>query len=187
MKGNIPSLFLFNPSLAIRSMGCYTYSMEIYLGADHRGWELKNKLGEWLKGKGYAIHDMGAEKLNTEDDYPEYAFKVAEAVAEKPHQRRGIVVCGSGAGMAVAANKVAGVRAVLLHDSKIVEAARRDDDINVLALGADFITEEKARAIITAFLETAFDSNTRHERRVNEIVQYEEHRGCACNHDGCGC
>lgn len=166
--------------------------MEIYLGADHRGWELKNKIGEWLKGKGYAIHDMGAEKLNTEDDYPEYAFKVAEAVAEQPHERRGIVVCGSGVGMAVAANKVAGVRAVLLHEPKMAEAARRDDDINVLALGADFISPEAAQSVVEAFLKTAFDPAEKHVRRVGEMLQYEAQRGCTCgsgesNHDGCGC
>lgn len=165
-------------------MGCYTYGMEIYLGADHRGFELKNKIGVWLKKQGHTIHDMGAEKLNTEDDYPEYAFKVAEAVAEQPHERRGIVICGSGAGMAVAANKVTGARAALLHDPKIVEAARRDDDITILALGADFISEEVARTVVETFLKTAFDPAERHVRRLKQL---EECDGCTCHHGGCSC
>ena len=161
--------------------------MEIYLGADHRGFELKNKIREWLKEKGHTVHDVGAEKLDQNDDYPGYAFKVAEAVAEQPHERRGIVLCGSGAGMAVAGNKVPGVRAVLTHDEKLIAAARQDDDVNVLALGADFISEEAARTVIETFLTTAFDPAERHIRRVGEILQYEQHSGCSCGHGGCSC
>ncbi len=161
--------------------------MEIYLGADHRGWELKNKIGEWLTGKGHTVHDVGAEKMDEKDDYPDYAFKVAEAVAEQPHERRGIVLCGSGAGMAVAANKVAGVRAALMHEPKITEAARQDDDINILALGADFISEETAKTVVEAFLETAFDPAERHVRRVGEMLQYEGQHGRTCGSGGCSC
>lgn len=161
--------------------------MEIYLGADHRGWELKNNLREWLKEKGHVVHDVGAEKLDENDDYPGYAFKVAEAVAEMPHDRRGIVLCGSGAGMAAAANKVAGVRAALIHEPKIAVAARRDDDVNVLALGADFISEETAKAVAEAFLATVFDPAPRHVRRVEKMLRYEERHSCTGKHDGCAC
>lgn len=159
--------------------------MEIYLGADHRGWELKNKIGAWLQEKGHSVHDMGAEKLAEDDDYPGYAFKVAEAVAEMPHDRRGIIICGSGAGMAVAANKVPGVRAVLSHDEKMMVAARRDDDVNVLAFGADFIEFEEAQKIVGGFLKTHFEPAERHVRRVDAILQYEDKHDCSCGSGGC--
>lgn len=161
--------------------------MEVYISADHRGWELKNELGTWLKEKGYSVHDMGAEKLEKDDDYPGYAFTVAEAVAELPHDRRGIVICGSGAGMAVAANKVLGVRAVVAHDAKLLAAARRDDDVNVLALGADFIALEEAQKVVAVFLETSFEPVERHVRRVGTLLQYEDQCDCTGGHGGCSC
>lgn len=146
--------------------------MEIYLGADHRGWELKKKLRGWLQAKGYTVHDLGADKLEADDDYPRYAFRVAEAVAVR--QGRGIVICGSGAGMAIAANKVPGVRAVLAHDEALLGAARQDDDVNVLALGADFIAIEQAEKVVEVFLQTSFEPSEPHERRLNAIRHYEQ-------------
>lgn len=146
--------------------------MTIYIGADHRGFELKNDLRDWLKGEKHEVVDVGAENMDEADDYPNYGFKVGEEVGKDPAQRRGIAICGSGAGMAVAAGKAAGVRAGLIHDPILMAAARRDDDINVLALGADYISGEEAKEVVKAFLTTGFDPVERHVRRINKINQY---------------
>lgn len=148
--------------------------MEIYLGADHRGLKLKNALREWLVGEGHTVEDLGAEELHEDDDYPDFGIAVARAVGEKPTERLGIVVCGSGVGMAVVAGKVPGVRAGLIHDPLIAEAARRDDNTNVLALGADFISVENAKEVVQAWLNTAFSRQPRHQRRIDKISQYEQ-------------
>src|SRR5688572_10419843 len=116
--------------------------MNIYIAADHRGFVLKNELAAWLTREGHTVNDLGAATLNKDDDYPDFAVAVARAVAEAPHNRRGIALCGSGVGVAVVANKVAGIRAALIHDPAIAAAARADDDTNVLALGADYVTLE---------------------------------------------
>lgn len=147
--------------------------MNIYIGSDHRGFELKRELAAWLMGKGYGVTDVGPQENNPEDDYPQFGFAVAEAVA-KEEGARGIVICGSGTGMAVVANKVRGVRAVLAHDSQLVAAGRRDDDVNVLALGADFIGAEDAKKVVEVFLNTEFAGEERHVRRLKEIADYGE-------------
>lgn len=147
--------------------------MNIYIGSDHRGFELKRELAAWLIGKGYDVTDMGPKEKNPEDDYPQFGFAVAEAVA-KEEGARGIVICGSGTGMAVVANRVRGVRAVLAHDSQLVVAGRRDDDVNVLALGADFIGTEDAEKVVEVFLNTEFAGEERHVRRLREIADYGE-------------
>jgi ribose 5-phosphate isomerase B len=146
--------------------------MEIFIGADHKGLELKNQLRHWLEQQAHTVVDVGAEKLDPNDDYPVYAFKVAEAVKQNPEERRGIVICGSGVGMAVAANKVPGIRAALIHDEAIARAARNDDDINVLALGADYIAPESAKQVIETWLATPFAGTERYVRRLKEIDQY---------------
>jgi ribose 5-phosphate isomerase B len=147
--------------------------MEIHLGADHRGWEMKNKLKEWLENQGYKVTDHGAAKLDPNDDYPDFAFKVAQAVGEDAVVRRGIVVCGSGVGMAVAANKVKGVRAAMMHTERMAEASRKDDDTNVLALGADFIDLTQAQRVIDAWLTAKFSHEERHQRRIQKVEEFE--------------
>ncbi len=146
--------------------------MKIFLAADHRGFRLKKELAVWLATEGHEVVDLGAAEETPDDDYPTYGFAVANAVA-KENNTRGIAVCGSGVGIAVAANKVAGIRAALIHDPAVVAAARNDDDINVLALGADFITLEAAKAVITPFLTTAFSGEDRHVRRLKEIADVD--------------
>lgn len=148
--------------------------MQLLIAADHNGYELKNQLVEWLQAQGHDVTDHGAAELDPTDDYPDYAFKVAEAVAENPAERRGIVLCGSGVGMDVAANKVPGIRAALIHDKSIAAAAQRDDNINVLALGADYLNLDQAKDVITAWLATPYAAEERFERRLNKISQYEE-------------
>ncbi len=142
--------------------------MTIYIGADHRGYAMKEGLVAWLREQGHDVHDMGATEYSENDDYPDYAHIVAKEVAEDT-QSRGILLCGSGTGIAVAANKIAGVRAALIHDEKIAKVARNDDDINVLALGADYIPLADAKKVITAFLETNFSGEERHVRRIEKI------------------
>ena len=142
--------------------------MRIYAGADHRGFELKNKLADFLREQKYEVIDKGNTIYDKEDDYPIFADAVAHAVAQDP-DARGVVVCGSGVGVDIAANKVDGIRAGLCQTTEQVIAARRDDDINVLALAADFIDEAMAREIIKAFIATPFDHASRHQRRVEEL------------------
>lgn len=146
--------------------------MELYIGADHRGFAMKEGLSAWLREQGHDVHDMGAADYIDTDDYPDYALPVAQEVGRNP-ETLGILLCGSGAGMATAANKVMGVRAALIHDTEIAKAARHDDNINVLALGADYISIEQAKEVIAIFLATPFSSEERHERRVGKIAELE--------------
>ncbi|MEX1997587.1 MAG: RpiB/LacA/LacB family sugar-phosphate isomerase [Candidatus Andersenbacteria bacterium] len=154
--------------------------MQIYIGADHRGLALKESLKNWLQEAGHEVTDVGPTTVNKDDDYPDYGIQVARAVGEAPKERRGIVICGSGVGMAVVADKVKGVRAGLIHDPRIAEAARRDDNINVLALGADFVDEEQAREVVSAWLTTDFSGKDRHQRRLDKIQRYEHEHSCPC-------
>ena len=142
--------------------------MRIYIGADHRGFELKNKLADFLREQKYEVMDKGNTIYDAEDDYPIFADAVAHAVAQDP-DARGIVVCGSGVGVDIAANKVDGIRAGLCQTAEQAVAARRDDDINVLALAADFITVKTAQAIVRAYLDTLFEDDIRRVRRIDEI------------------
>lgn len=150
--------------------------MEVYIGADHNGFELKNELKGWLADKGYTVHDAGPAELVPEDDYPDVAVQVAQAVAEKPAERRGILVCGSGVGVAVTANKVKGVRAALIHDPDIARAAKKDDDLNVLALGAQYVAPNRAKEVIEAWLTSRFSKAERHVRRIGKISDYEDRK-----------
>src|ERR1019366_163513 len=111
--------------------------MKLYLGADHAGYELKNALREHLFHLGYEVEDLGAETLDTEDDYPRYAYAVAVKVLGGDDDR-GILVCGSGQGMSIAANRVNGIRATLAWSDESAIASRRDDDSNVLVLPSRF-------------------------------------------------
>ena len=147
--------------------------MKIYLGADHRGFELKNKMKGWLEKWDYPHEDMGAYELDETDDYTLYAEKVATVVS---HTRgsTGILVCGSGVGVDVVANKFDGVRASIGKEVDQVKAGRNDDDMNVLVIASDFTDEEDAKDMVKVFLETGFDGVERHERRLEEIKRIEE-------------
>lgn len=147
--------------------------MEIHIGADHNGFELKNELKSWLKAKGHTVMDAGPTEFDKGDDYPDFGYEVAKAVAQAPETRRGIAVCGSGVGMAVVADKVPGIRAALIHDPDIARAAQRDDNINVLALGSQYISPNKAKEVVEAWLETPFSGEERHVRRIGKIADYE--------------
>jgi len=143
----------------------------IYLAADHRGFRLKEELKKWLETNLYEYRDLGATAYDKEDDYPEYSIKLAETVVHD--QGRGILICGSGAGASIAANKVKGARAGLCTSTKQAVAARNDDDINVLCLSSDWISQEDNLKVAETFLNTTFSSDERHIRRINQIKDYE--------------
>lgn len=151
----------------------YAEGMKIFLGADHRGFTLKEQLKDWLTGEGHEIVDHGATKLNQDDDYPDYATVVARDVTG--HQTaRGIVICGSGVGMAIAANKVPGVRAVVAYDEAVARSSRTDDDTNILSISADHTNVDTAKEIITTWLMTDFSGDPRHQRRLEKIALLEK-------------
>jgi ribose 5-phosphate isomerase B len=149
--------------------------MNIYIGADHRGFALKNVLAAELKNEGYTVIDVGAATLVEGDDYPDFARAVAENVAQDTVNRRGIVICGSGFGVDITANKVMGIRAALAMSPDHISQGRHDDDVNVLALAADFIEEEDAKKIMKVFLATPAAKDERYLRRQEEIREVEVH------------
>jgi ribose 5-phosphate isomerase B len=154
--------------------------MQIFIGADHRGFELKEELKGWLVSEGYEVVDCGAKKLDLEDDYNDFATEVAKSNVKcqmSPVRRaqgknvkcRGVVICGSGVGVDVAANRFKGVRCGLGINPKQVAVARRDDDINILALAADFVTREEAGEMVKTFLETEFKGGEKYMRRIRKL------------------
>lgn len=140
----------------------------IYLGADHRGFELKEKLKPFLRDIGFDYQDLGASIYNKEDDYPDFAKLVAEKIVANPEDR-GILICGSDIGVAISANRFKGVRAGGATNAKQIAAGVNDDDINILALGADYLSEDEAKEIVKTFLETKFSGEKRHQRRIEKI------------------
>ncbi|MBI5220400.1 MAG: RpiB/LacA/LacB family sugar-phosphate isomerase [Candidatus Liptonbacteria bacterium] len=147
--------------------------MVIYLGADHRGFQLKELLKQFLHQGAFEVADLGGMEQDPEDDYPDYAAAVARRVGDNTDQARGILICGSGAGMAIAANKVPRIRAGLALSNDQVFAARDEDDINILCLAADFITEADAQQMVKVFLNTPFAGTMRYRRRIEKVSQIE--------------
>lgn len=146
----------------------------IYIAADHRGFELKAHIDEWLKGRGYAFEDLGAYEYNAWDDYTDYAIDAAQKVAENSDGNRAVLICGSGIGMAVAANKVSGVRAGLGFAADQVHAGRKDDNINILVIAGDNTNEMEAMELVEKFLETEFVESDSYLRRIEKITRYEK-------------
>ena len=146
--------------------------MKVYIGADHRGYKLKETLKNFLSKEGYDWQDLGANELNASDDYPLYAEKVGTIVASQENSF-GIVLCGSGVGVEVTANKIDGVRASIGKSPEQVVAGRNDDDMNILVIASDFTKEEEAKKMIKEFLETKFYKKDRFDRRLSEIEKLE--------------
>lgn len=145
-------------------------NFKITIGADHRGFKLKQKIKAFLKTKGFKVKDAGA--FSEEPcDYPKIAFKVGRDVA-KSSNKRGILICKTGIGDCIAANKVKGVRAALCYNLKAARLSRQHNDSNVLVLGSDFVQEKTAKKIIETWLTTDFEGG-RHLRRINQIKQFE--------------
>lgn len=145
----------------------------IYLGADHRGFELKERLKKHLLDEGFEVTDLGNDHLDPQDDYVIFAHKVADAVSNDP-KNRGILLCGSGAGVDIVANKVEGIRSALVFDVPRAMQAREHEDANVISLPADTLDEEQAFEIIKAFLTTEFSGQERHQRRLQELKEVEK-------------
>ena len=174
----------------------------IYLGTDHRGFALKEKIKQWLSEWGYQYEDLGALEYSQDDDYVDFISKVAQKVSENPQNNKGIVLGMSGQGEAMVANKFKGVRAAVFygpsnknwiwsfllgfwvalvafltyrnHNKKIIRLSRQHNDANVLSLGSFFLTERAAKNAIKLWLETNFSGEERHIRRIEKIKILEE-------------
>ncbi len=146
----------------------------IYIGSDHAGYEMKNALGDYLGELKQDYVDLG---VFTEDsaDYPDIAREVSEKVSENPGAF-GVLVCGTGTGMSITANKLNGVRAASVTNETMAEMARRHNDANVMTVGSRLINEELAKKLVKIFIETPFDKDERHQRRVDKITEIEKNR-----------
>ena len=145
--------------------------MRVALGSDHAGFELKNHLASTLSNAGYTVFDLGTHTTDSVD-YPDFAAAVGKAVVDG-RADRGIIVCGSGAGACVAANKIKGIRAALAHDTYTAHQAVEHDDVNVLCLGSRVIGSAVAEELAAAFLAATFSNEERHVRRLNKVKALE--------------
>ena len=143
--------------------------MNLYIGADHAGFTLKNHLKEQLHADGYNIEDCGAFKFDPLDDYPDFIIPAAEKVANEPNSR-GIIIGGSGQGEAMAANRIQGVRAAVYYDGHfdIIKLSRLHNNANILSLGARFLSAERAIKVLNIWLTEKFEGG-RHENRINKL------------------
>ncbi len=147
--------------------------MRLALASDHAGYDLKQELLALLKGWGHQVEDLGTHSKDPVD-YPDAAEAVASALRDN-RAERGIVVCGSGAGVSIAANKFPGVRAAVCHDTYTAHQAVEHDDLNVLCLGARVVGGALAAEITAAFLEARFSGEDRHRRRLDKVLAIERH------------
>jgi len=145
--------------------------MRIAVGSDHAGFDLKTALAEHVAGSGHQVDDLGTGSADVSVDYPEFGLAVGRAVAEG-RADRGICVCGTGIGISIAANKVAGIRAALVHDVTTAGLARRHNDANVICLGGRTTGVAEAIDAVDTFFSTEFEGG-RHRRRLAEIAEYE--------------
>ena len=149
--------------------------MRIAIGADHRGYPLNERISAELRAAGHELIDFGAHDGSIADDYPDYALKVGQAV-QNSEAEIGILICGSGVGASVAANKLHGIRAALCGDTYSGHQAREHDDCNVLCLGARVVGEELALDIVRAFVAAKFTGEERHRRRLTKVADIEKMR-----------
>ncbi len=156
--------------LWLLSIICYDMFMKIYIASDHGGFQLKETIKRLIKGQ---VLDLGSSQLDPSDDYPQFAFRVAEKVSQEPNSI-GLLFCRSGSGMAIAANKVKGIRAVDIYNQNIAKHAVTDNHANVFAFGADFLTEQEILTCISTILDTQPDQENRHLRRIKQISDYEK-------------
>jgi ribose 5-phosphate isomerase B len=145
-------------------------SEKIYIGADHAGFSYKDKIKKELNKK-YNVQDL-SPKFKEGDDFPDVAFKVAEKVSKNKNSK-GVLICGSGAGMVIAANKVKGIRAVEIYDKYSAKMSREHNDANIATFGERDISFEKMKSLLNIWLKTKVSNEERHHRRIREIVHYE--------------
>ena len=146
--------------------------MKVALGCDHAGFELKDQIAERLRQGGHEVTEVWPKRLDPQDDYPDAAAAVGRAVAAGQAER-GIIICGSGVGASVAANKIRGVRAGLCHDTYSARQGVEHDDVNVLCLGARVIGVATAFDLVAAFLGARFSGEERHARRLKKLLALE--------------
>lgn len=144
--------------------------MKIFVGADHRGFTLKNELAEQLRRSGYDVTDEGDKQLKPEDDFPQFAERVVRAMQKSgDDDARGILLCGSGQGMCMAANRFRGIRASLCWDVRQAHLSRNDDDSNVLCLPVQILGKDQIETITQVWLTTPFAAADRYKRRIKEL------------------
>ena len=144
----------------------------IYIAADHAGWQLKENLKPYLRELGYEFEDLGNEQLDPTDDYPDFAFRLAHNVLDN-EGAKGILICGTGQGMCVAANKIDGIRAVLAHDEFTARTAAEHLNANIICLGGRVLDAEMAQKIVKRWLDAEFSDEERHKRRIEKIENIE--------------
>ncbi|MBI2012046.1 RpiB/LacA/LacB family sugar-phosphate isomerase [Candidatus Daviesbacteria bacterium] len=153
----------------------------MYLATDHAGFELKEKVKEFLKKDGYLVEDCGAYEFDKDDDYPDFISKAAKEVSKDPENSKAIIFGGSGQGEAIVANKYPNIRAVVYYGNgstqqplEMIPLTREHNNANVLSLGARFISEEVALKVIKLWLDTPFSGDERHIRRIEKIKKIEQ-------------
>lgn len=151
--------------------------MQVYIGTDHRGFELKQHLVAWLSQHGHVVDDCGNSVLDPQDDFVDFAAQVGRKVAANPASR-GIVICGSGAGVVMAANKIAGVRCSLALNVDAARHAHVHEKMNVLALASDYQSKDEAEEYIAAFLNAEYAPVERFERRLAKLAALESNSSC---------
>ncbi len=149
--------------------------MRITIGADHAGYDLKNYLYEKIESMGHSIVDVGAHTLDPDDDYPDFAKAVGKQVSSQESDR-GILVCGSGVGASIAANKIVGIRASICHDIYSAHQGVEHDDMNVLCIGALVVEKNLALELASNFIKAKFSGKERHIRRLNKVFELESNR-----------
>jgi ribose 5-phosphate isomerase B len=147
--------------------------MVIYIGADHRGFEYKNGIKKYLADLGYSVVDLGNEVYDETDDYPDFAVKVSEKVEKDPGNALGILICGSGAGVNIVANKFPGIRSTIIFNTDQAIDVKADDNINILSLAADYTSVEDSKKIISLWLNTRFSGEEKYIRRLKKIEELE--------------
>lgn len=146
--------------------------MKVYIGADHNGFHLRNQVISYLKRAGYDVTDDGDNQPDPDNDFPVFAQKVVKDVlASDDSDSRGILLCGSGQGMCMAANRFKGIRALLGYNREAVRSARNDDDANILCLPASTLNKEELNVLVETFLSTPFANAPRFVRRIREMDQ----------------
>ena len=149
--------------------------MRIAIGADHAGYDLKNYLYEKIESMGHRIVDVGAHTLDPDDDYPDFAKAVGKQVSSQESDR-GILVCGSGVGASIAANKIVGIRASICHDIYSAHQGVEHDDMNILCIGALVVEKNLASELASNFIKAKFSGKERHIRRLNKVFELESNR-----------
>ena len=147
--------------------------MKVAIGADHAGFELKGEIVRWLESEGHQVNDTGAHNYDSDDDYPDFAVDVANSVCSGDSER-GILICGSGVGASITANKVKGIRACLCHDTYSARQGVEHDNMNMVCIGGRIIGIELAKVVLEAFLGANFIPEPRFQRRLDKLMKVEE-------------